>query len=113
MNLGSRPEILAEIIDPNQLALCTRHVRDSARDTLLREEGYVECVTRALDRLEASMERHRIRAERAAAFGADVSGAHAEIAVLETLRPAIKHPDVRLEAIGCFVIVPETSEDDT
>ena len=113
VNLGSRPEILAKIIDPDHLALRTRQVRDSARDTLLREEGCVECVARALDRLEGSMVRHRNRVERAAAFGADVSGARAEMAVLETLRPAIKYPDVRLEAMGCFVVVPETSEDDT
>ena len=112
VNLGSRPEILAEIIDPDHLALRTRQVRDSARDTLLLEENYAECVTRALDRLEGSIKRHRNRLARAVAFGANVSVAGAEIAVLETLRPAIKHPDVRLEAMGCFVIVPESSEDD-
>lgn len=106
VNLGSRPEALAEIIDPEQLAFRTRYVRDNARNTLLREEGYVESVTRALELLDGAIKRHRNRVERAASFGADVREARAEIAVLESLRPAIEHPEVRLDAIGCFVIVP-------
>lgn len=109
VNLGSRPAVLAEIIDPDQLALRTRYVRDCARETLQRDESYIESVTRALGLLESTIERHRNRVERAAAVGADVREARAEIAVLESLRLAIEHPEVRLEAMGCFVIVPETS----
>ena len=109
VNLGSRPEVLAEIIDPDQLASFTLSVRNSARNLLLRDTRYAEFVKRGVDLLENAIERHKNRADRAAEVGVDVVETRAEMAVLKSLHPAIETPDVRLEAMGCLVIVPATS----
>ncbi len=111
VNLGSRPELLAEIIGPEQFARYTRVVRDGARAALMEQEHYVANVERATRLVEGAIERHQNRLGRAIAAGSEVDTVRNELALLESLRPALARPNVRLEAMGCFVIMNATAPD--
>ena len=101
LNLGSRPELFASIIDPGQFAQICRAVRDKSLGTFLNSETLRARVTEATTAARADYERRRARLARRAAAGEAIEQ---EMAAAEEVLAAVSKPSVRLDAMGFFIV---------
>lgn len=101
INLGSRPELFASIIDPGQFAEICRSVRENAVSTFLGSEAFRDQSRKAVATARTDLERRRARLARRAASGEMVSD---ELAAAEAVLAAVSRPSVRLDAIGMFIV---------
>ena len=102
INLGSRPQLFAEIIDPSAFQEICRSVRDVAHDELMARSEFVDRVTTGMRLAEADLERHRNRLLHRQSAGD--AKAHAELELIEAILPSICEPSIRLDAMGCFIV---------
>ncbi len=102
VNLGSRPNVLASVIDVSSFASLCRAVRDSCRSRLLLQDTLRSAIEAGVQRALADIERHRLRLRRSESEG--IQNAQDAARVLETLLPAIAKPALKLDAMGCFVV---------
>ena len=102
VNLSSRPEMLAEVIDPSAFANICRSVRLSAFDRLLADETIEKAIQSAERLAQADLQRRRNRLLRPNSHSDPV--AHADLDAIEMLVPAIRKPAFRLDAMGCFIV---------
>lgn len=101
INLGSRPELFASIVDPGQFAEICRSVREKAVPTFLNSEAFRDRSSRAVATAQADLDRRRARLARRAAAGEVVSD---ELAAAEAVLAAVSRPSIRLDAIGLFIV---------
>ena len=101
INLGSRPELFARIIDPGQFAEICRSVRENAVSTFLVSEAFRDQTRKAVATARADLERRRARLARRAGSGEMDSD---ELAAAEAVLAAVSRPTVRLDAIGMFIV---------
>lgn len=110
-NLGSRPHILADYVDPGAFQSVCRRVRDAARQTLADRPTFLDAVTSATALAATDLQRRRNRLQRRQSAGDAM--AREDIALIESILPSIASPSIRLDAMGCFVLGnPRTRSDD-
>ena len=102
LNLSSRPQILANIIDPSAFAAVCANVRKSVSERLLADATLATAIERGAQLLKADIDRRRNRLIRGQPCGDPT--AEQDLQVLESLVPAIQNPAVRLDAMGCFIV---------
>jgi ATP-dependent helicase HepA len=105
LNLASRPQILASVIDPAFFGGLCRSVRDRCRGALLAEKSLGDAVAAAKRLAMAEVERRRIRLRQR--YSAGDLAAQADIQAIESILPAIANPAVKLDAMGCFIVSAE------
>jgi ATP-dependent helicase HepA len=101
-NLGSRPLLLAEYIDPHLFPAICHRVRDGARSALEAQPDYADAQAAAVRLATSDLERRRSRLLRRQSAG-DAT-ARADVALIEAVLPGVAAPAVRLEAMGCFIL---------
>jgi ATP-dependent helicase HepA len=102
LNLGSRPHILADYIDPAVFPALCRRVRDGARQTLSEHPAVLDAVTAARTLAASDLQRRRNRLQRRQSAGDTM--AREDIALIESILPSIASPAIRLDAMGCFIL---------
>jgi len=102
INLGSRPQMLAECIDLSAFQQICRSVRDSARARLAAQPDVIEQIATGVRLAEADLDRRRNRLRRRQSAGDAI--ASADIELIEAILPSIREPTIRLDSIGCFVV---------
>jgi ATP-dependent helicase HepA len=102
VNLGSRPHILASLVDPAAFGALCRSMRDRCRTLLLSENSICTAIAAAEQLALGDVERHRLRLRRRREEGERIP--QDEIRVIETLLPAITKPALKLDAMGCFFV---------
>lgn len=102
INIGSRPQMLAESIDPSTFQKICRSVRDGARDWFAEQPDVMEHIATAGRLAEADLERRRNRLRRRQSAGDAM--ARADIELIEAILPSIRGPTIRLDAMGCFIV---------
>jgi ATP-dependent helicase HepA len=102
INLGSRPQILAEFIDPAAFPAICRQVRDGVRQTLSEQPGVIEAIKLATTLASSDLQRRRNRLQRRQSAGDTM--ARADIALIESILPSIASPSIRLDAMGCLIL---------
>jgi ATP-dependent helicase HepA len=100
INLGSRPHILADYIDPGVFPGLCRLVRDGARQTLSEQPAVLDAISAAL--VASDLQRRRNRLQRRQSAGDTM--AREDIALMESILPSIAFPAIRLDAMGCFIL---------
>jgi ATP-dependent helicase HepA len=105
LNLASRPQILASVIDSAAFGRLCRSVRDIGKGALLNEKSLHAAVAAAERLAMAEIERRRIRLRQRRSAG-DFA-AQADIEAIEAILPAITSPAVKLDAMGCFIVSAE------
>lgn len=101
VNLGSRPDLFASIIDPGQFAQICRSVRDKAISTFRDSEAFRTQTAQAEASARAAYERRRARLTRRADAGEDITD---ELGAAEAVLTAVSHPTVRIDAMGFFIV---------
>ena len=102
INLGSRPHILADYIDPSVFPVVCRRVRDGARQTLSEQPAVLDAITAATTLAASDLQRRRNRLQRRQSAGDTM--AREDIALIESILPSIASPAIRLDAMGCFIL---------
>lgn len=102
INLGSRPRILADYIDPAVFPAVCRRVRNGARQTLSEQPAVLDAITAATTLAASDLQRRRNRLERRQSAGDSM--AREDIALIESILPSIASPAIRLDAMGCFIL---------
>lgn len=102
INLGSRPQVFADYIDPGVLSAVCRRVRDGARKTLSEQPIVVEAITAATNLAASDLRRRRNRLKCRQSAGDTM--ARDDIALIESILPSITSPAIRLDAMGCFIL---------
>ena len=105
VNLSSRPEILEQIIDPDGFKAICRRVRDNSRQSLRDLPETDAMIQAANERLSGDIERYRRRLGHRHSSGDTM--AIADLELLQSLVPAIAEPTIRLDAMGCFIIISQ------
>jgi ATP-dependent helicase HepA len=104
INLGSRPNVLAEIIDLSIFSDICRRVRDNARTSLAAHPDIAEEIATGLRLAQADVERNRYRLLRRQSDGDQAADSDFEF--LSRIVPSISKPSIRLDAMGCFIVAP-------
>jgi ATP-dependent helicase HepA len=102
LNLASRPELFAEVIDPISFQLACRRVRDTARGVLASRPKIKAQIAAAVVLAERDAESRRKRLLRRESAGDAM--ARADIELIESILPTLAQPAIRLDAMGCFVV---------
>lgn len=102
INLGSRPRILADYIDPAVFPAVCRRVRNAARQTLSEQPAVLDAITAATTMAASDLERRRNRLQRRQSAGDSM--ARQDIALIESILPSITSPSIRLDAMGCIIL---------
>ena len=102
INLGSRPQILADYIDLAVFPAVCRRVRDGARQTLSEQPAVLDAITAATTLAASDLQRRRNRLQRRQSAGDAI--AREDIALIESILPSIASPAIRLDAMGCFIL---------
>lgn len=102
INLGSRPHILGDYIDPAVFPVVCRRVRNGARQTLSEQPAVLDAINAAKTLATSDLQRRRSRLQRRQSAGDSM--AREDIAVIESILPSIASPAIRLDAMGCFIL---------
>lgn len=102
VNLGSRPQLLAEFVDPVSFQVACRKVRDNARQKLADQPEFAHAVESATKLASNDLQRRRNRLHRRQSAGDEM--ARKEIALIELILPSISQPAIRLDAMGCLIL---------
>jgi ATP-dependent helicase HepA len=115
VNLGSRPDAQARIIDPMVLRDTLRELREKTAKEIWEREEVVEALAKSrakFDRDDAlirrSLERRKVYLENE--FGQVYEGVEDALRDLQTLRVAIENPLLRLDECGMMVLSPEAPD---
>jgi ATP-dependent helicase HepA len=107
VNLGSRPQMLAEFVDPVSFQAACRNVRDCARQKLADQPEFAQTIAAATTLAAIDLQRRRNRLQRRQSAGDAM--ARQDIALIESIQPSIAEPAIRLDAMGCFILGAPTS----
>ena len=102
VNLGSRPQMLAEFVDPASFQAACRSVRDGARQKLADLPVVAQAIAAATTLAANDLQRRRNRLRRRQSAGDAM--VRQDIALIESILPCIAEPAIRLDAMGCFVL---------
>ncbi|MCA2411252.1 protein DpdE [Rhizobium leguminosarum] len=102
INLGSRPQLLAEIIDPSAFQNICLSLRDTAREGLAARSDIVAAISSGVRLAEADLERHNRRVMHG--FSSGEASAHIDVEMIESILRIIREPSIRLDAMGCFIV---------
>ncbi|MEP9403669.1 protein DpdE [Sphingomonas sp. VNH70] len=102
LNLGSRPNILAEFIEPSAFETACRRVRDEARHLLSQQPSVEQAIKTATALASGDLQRRKNRLQRRHSAGDAM--AREDIALIESILPSISAPAIRLDAMGCLVL---------
>lgn len=108
LNLGSRPELLQQVIDSNLFSRLCRVVRSDSEAWLLNQKAFLETirtsVTRGTVDLERRLRRLHMRQAVLKAEHAEEFGLLREIELNQLLVASLGTPSVHLDAIGLIVV---------
>ncbi|MGO7394564.1 protein DpdE [Rhizobium ruizarguesonis] len=104
INLGSRPNVLAEIIDLSIFSDICRSVRDNARTSLAGRPDIAEEIATGVRLAQADVERNRYRLLRRQSDAGQA--VDSDFKFLSTIVRSISTPSIRLDAMGCFIVAP-------
>lgn len=104
INLGSRPQLLAEIIDPSAFQGICLSVRDKARGALASRSDIVSAISYGAALAEADLERHERRMFQGHSVGE--TSAQIDIEMIRSILRIISQPSIRLDAMGCIILAP-------
>jgi ATP-dependent helicase HepA len=114
-NLGNRPEVLNDLIDPTLLAKVIKKLRTRCEEAIWNLEEVAQTIAVAKDRherqlveLSTSLERRRSYFKKE--FGRKFHGSESLVEDLEQIGRAIKNPTLRLEQCGLVVIAREAPD---
>lgn len=102
INLGSRPQLLADIIDRSAFQSICLSVRDKARERLASTDEVASAVARAITMAEADLGRHERRMTRG--NSRDGNSAQSDVDAMKSILQSIRQPSIRLDAMGCFIV---------
>lgn len=102
LNLASRPQLLANVIDPSRFAALCRSVRDIAQRRLIADPALEDAIASGKRLVARDIERRRNRLLRRQSTGD--AAARDDLQAIEAIQPAITEPAVRLDAMGCFIV---------
>jgi ATP-dependent helicase HepA len=102
LNLASRPQHLASVIDTGAFAGLCRSIRDTATAAVLADPSLRDAIAAGERLASAEIERRRTRLQQRRASG-DAT-AQADLESIEALLPAIASPSITLDAMGCFIV---------
>lgn len=102
INLGSRPTLLATVIDAASFEHCCRAVRDAAHSKVSSDPDFVRRIDAAGKAATADLRRRRAAYNRRSADGDN--SAIEDLDAAERVVASVKAPAMRVDAIGCFVI---------
>ncbi|MFT7106638.1 MAG: ATP-dependent helicase HepA [Yoonia sp.] len=102
VNLGSRPQLLAEFVDPISFNAACRDARDNARQKLSDQPEFAQKIAAATSLAVSDLQRRRNRLQRRQSAGDAM--AHQDILLIESILPSISEPSIRLDAMGCFIL---------
>lgn len=108
INLGSRPQTFANLIDPSAFEQICRSVRDLGRAAVLAQIELADQIAAGSKLAEMDIRRRSDRLKRRLSAG-DVL-AQAEIELIREVLPSIREPAIRLDAMGCFVVAQRPPE---
>ena len=102
LNLGSRPQVFAEFINPAAFPAVCRRVRDRTRQTLSTQSVVQKAIKAATTLAASDLQRRKNRLQRRQSAGDTM--AREDIALIEAILPSIASPTIRLDAMGCFIL---------
>lgn len=108
INLGSRPQMLADIIDPSAFQTICLSIRDAARERLALTDEMALAITRAVTMAETDLGRYERRMTRR--ISSDEASAQSDIDAMKSILEAIRQPSIRLDAMGCFIVAQHASK---
>lgn len=108
INLGSRPQTFASLIDPSAFQQICRSVRDLGRAALAAQAELADQIAAGAALAESDIRRRSNRLERRQSAGDAL--AQAEIELIREVLPSIREPAIRLDAMGCFVVAQRPPE---
>jgi len=102
LNLGSRPELLAEFIDPTLLSSLCVQLREQGRRAIFQRNDVRAMLDQATKRAHADAERRKRRLlRRSHSDGIEIQD---ELHINQKVALAVEQAQIRLDAIGMFVI---------
>ncbi|MGO7283314.1 hypothetical protein ACCT25_13130, partial [Rhizobium ruizarguesonis] len=104
INLGSRPQLLAEIIDPSAFQGICLSVRDKARETIASRSDIASAISSGVALAEADLERHERRMMQGYSTGE--ASAQIDIEIIRSILRIISQPSIRLDAMGSIILAP-------
>jgi ATP-dependent helicase HepA len=104
INLGSRPQLLADIIDPSAFQTICLSNRDAARERLSLTDEIASAVARAVTMAETDLGRHERRMTRGTSSDGASASAESDIDAMKSILQSIRQPSIRLDAMGCFIV---------
>lgn len=116
INLGSRPDLMARLVDPSML----REALTVIRARCLKDVQSDEIVVAAIDAARARFERDdalirqsilRRQSYLQETFGQPYEGAEDMLADLDTIRQAVEKPQIRLDECGLMIVSPKKPDD--
>lgn len=108
INLGSRPEMLADYIDPTSFETVCSNARNRARLVLTETPRVLKAIADATMRATEDLQRGRSRLQRRHSAGDKM--AKDDLALIESILPSISMPAIRLDAMGSFVVGSDSRE---
>jgi len=102
INLSSRPELLATVIDAASFEHCCRVVRDAATIAIGESYEFRNKVEQASCDASADLRRRRSRYDRRSS-GGDAT-APDDLEAAQRVVASVSSPAIRVDAIGCFVV---------
>lgn len=109
INLGSRPHLLADFVEPDTFPTLCRAIRDGARRTIGKQPHVAQAIQAATALATQDLQRRKNRLQRRHSAGDAM--ARDDIALIEAILPAIAAPAIRLDAMGCFILGGERDQD--
>lgn len=111
INLGSRPQLLADIIDPSAFQTICLSIRDAARERLASTDEIVSAVARGVTMAEANLGRHERRMTRG--YSSGEASAQSDIETMKSILRSVRQPSIRLDSMGCFIIAKHAPKSPT
>lgn len=102
INLGSRPALLATVIDAASFEHCCHAVRDAAYSMVSGNPDFIRKIDAAGEAATADLRRRRAAYDRRFSNG-DISAIE-DLEAAERVVASVKAPAMRVDAIGCFVV---------
>ncbi|MCB2399368.1 protein DpdE [Rhizobium ruizarguesonis] len=105
INLGSRPQLLADIIDPSAFQRICLSIREKARESLASRSEIWSALSAGAALAQADLERHERRMVQGHSIG-ELS-AQTDVDTIRSILSIISEPSIRLDAMGCIIVAAD------
>lgn len=101
LNLGSRQDLLGDLVDKTAFQAICRAIRETAREQVLGSDMHRARVAQAVEAANGDLRR---RQRRLSVVTSSTGASETDAALIERIIPWISNPRVRLDAMGLFVV---------